>query len=76
MHAVVTRRTVRKLGFGRRLLSRYEAELARVGTPRGLLITAADSGADEFYRRMGWQETAKRMDRDGRDVIEFHRSIG
>ena len=75
VHAIATEPHLRGKGFGRLLLSRYEAELTSVGTPRGLLITSATNSAANLYRGLGWRETERRVDRDGRTVLQFERTL-
>ena len=76
VHAIVTRPTSRGAGYGRALLRRYESELALAGTRLGQLVTGADGGAPDFYRRLGWRETVRRSDRDGREIIQFDHVVG
>ena len=73
VHAIVTRPPYRGRGYGRLLLNEFESELVRSGTPVGMLVTNAHSGAADFYRRRGWHEAGRTTDRDGREVIQFER---
>ena len=76
VHALVPRPAFRGAGYGRLLLRRYELQLAMAGTRLGRLVTQADGGAADFYRRLGWREACRRLDRDGREIIQFERVIG
>lgn len=76
VHAVVTRPTCRGRGHARALLARYEELLTQTGTPLAQLITRCDGGALEFYRRLGWRETDRRLDRDGCPIVQLDRVPG
>lgn len=52
-------------GVGRELLTTAEQELARVGARNAQLwVFAANTGAQEFYRRSGWQPTGQTRTED------------
>ena len=76
VHAVVTRPAMRGAGYGRLLLLRYESEVSQAGTRLSQLVTRADGGAADFYRRLGWREMCRGSDRDGREIVQFDRVMG
>ena len=76
VHAIVTRPTSRGAGYGRILVRQFEKALLEDGTKCGELVTRANGGAPDFYRRLGWSETGRRMDRDGHIIVQFNRVLG
>jgi ribosomal protein S18 acetylase RimI-like enzyme len=71
LHAVATFPAARGKGVGAALVTRYEEVLAERGIPHMQLVTQAEDGAAEFYRRLGYQESDRRPNRDGDEVIQF-----
>lgn len=59
-------------GVGRELLTTAEQELARVGARNARLwVFAANTGAQEFYRRSGWQLTGQSRTEDAFGELEI-----
>ncbi len=75
VHAVITMPGFRRQGVGTMLLSTFEEAVAGTGVQVIQLVTRADGGAVEFYRALGWNETARRNDKDGRPIVQFEREV-
>lgn len=75
VHAIVTSEQARGRGVGRRLLAQFETCAAEAGVTRLELVTDADGDAPEFYRRLGWVQTEERLNRDGRRVLLFTKTL-
>jgi ribosomal protein S18 acetylase RimI-like enzyme len=75
VHAVITFPGCRRQGVGRVLLSTFEQAVANTGTHVIHLVTRSQGGALEFYRALGWNETARRNDKDGMPIMQFDREV-
>ena len=75
LHAVATTPGARGQGVAAALVAHFEQELRRHGARRMQLVTRADGGAAGFYRRLGYEETDRRPNRDGVLMIQFDRDL-
>lgn len=71
IHAIATIDSCRGRGVGKALLAAYDRELIAVETPLVQLVTREAGGAADFYRRLGYRQTAQRLDHDGTSIIQF-----
>lgn len=76
LHAIVTIPEARGQGIAAALLDDFEATLRARKVPQLQLITLADGGAADFYRRRGYVETAHRNNRDGEPIVQFDHHPG
>lgn len=76
VHAIVTVPSWRGRGVGRALLAAYDRELIALQTPLLQLVTREAGDAAEFYRRLGYRQTDRRLDRDGTPIVQFDRVPG
>lgn len=76
LHAIATTPAVRGQGVGFALLKRYEQELMAHQVKTMQLVTQASGGACDFYRRAGYVETDRRLNRDGEAILQFDRFLG
>ncbi len=75
VHAVITFPDCRRQGVGRVLLATFEQTVADSGIHVIQLVTRSQGGALEFYRALGWNETARRNDKDGMPIVQFDREV-
>lgn len=76
LHALVTEPSARRQGVAAALLGQFEQELRSKDVPTLQLVTLETGGAVGFYRRVGYVETDRRVNRDGEAVIQFDRHLG
>lgn len=76
LHAIVILPSARGQGIGLALLRRFEAELMASQVSTLQLVTHEDGGACDFYRKAGYLETDRRMNRDGEAIVQFDRHLG
>ncbi|NNM47847.1 GNAT family N-acetyltransferase [Knoellia koreensis] len=76
LHALITEPSARGRGVAAALLGQFEQELRSKGVPTLQLVTLETGGATGFYRRLGYVETDRRINRDGEAVVQFDRHLG
>lgn len=72
LEAIVVLPGVRITGIGSSLLEVFLTETARAGVEHVELVTkAGDEGAAGFYRKRGWEQVSRHVDRDGDAVLRL-----
>lgn len=74
--ALVVEQASRGRGVGHALITTFLARAREAGTGSAELVTTARGGADTFYRRLGWRESGRRIDRSGVEVFTFGLDLG
>lgn len=74
-HVAVTPEA-RGLGLGNLLLQRFIDESRRAGAPAVELVTRTGGGAESFYLRAGFDESARRVDADGVPWTSYRLALG
>lgn len=69
--AVVVEPAFRGRGAGHALITTFLARARQAGTGSAELVTTARGGAETFYRRLGWRESGRRIDRSGVEILTF-----
>jgi ribosomal protein S18 acetylase RimI-like enzyme len=75
LHALITHPEHRGRGVGGALLRCFEDRVVQRRTSLIQLVTHEEDGASDFYRKLGWSETDRRPNKDGKMVIQMDKVL-